>query len=120
MISRGSVCWVEAGGPRLPVVVVQADAFNQSRIPTVIVVPLSGNLRLVDAPGNVLVPSSASRLGRDFIANVAQPLTLERRALRETPVVLDHDLLGAIGAGLELALELQDPGGGLGSGRGTT
>lgn len=108
MISRGTVCWVEFGSaPRAPVVVVQSDAFNESRIPTVVVVPLSGNLRLAEAPGNVLVPVSQSRLGRDLVANVAHPLTLERRWLRETPGHLEEPVLGAIADGLRLVLELR-------------
>jgi mRNA interferase MazF len=107
VISRGSVCWVESGSsPRVPVVVVQAEAFNQSRIPTVIVVPLAAQLRLSEAPGNVLVPAAASRLGRDLVANVAQPLTLERRWLRETPGRLGDGLLESLDAGLRLVLGL--------------
>ena len=98
---------MESGnGPRVPVVVVQAEAFNQSRIPTVIVVPLAAQLRLAEAPGNVLVPTAASRLARDLVANVAQPLTLERRWLRETPGRLEGALLESITAGLRLALGL--------------
>jgi mRNA interferase MazF len=107
VITRGSVCWVEPGsGPRVPVVVVQAEPFNQSRIPTVVVVPLSGSLRLAEAPGNVLVPPGDSRLGRDLVANVAHPLTLERRWLRETPGRVSDPVLGAIGDGLRLVLSL--------------
>lgn len=107
MITRGSVCWVEPeAGPRAPVVVVQAESFNASRIPTVVVVPLSGNLRLAEAPGNVLVPAVQSRLGRDLVANVAHPMTLERRWLRETPGRLAEPVRNAIGAGLRLVLGL--------------
>ncbi len=108
MIERGAVCWVESGGSRFPVVVVQDDAFNQSRIPTVMVVPLATNLRLAEAPGNVLVPAQASGGGltREAVANVSQVLTLERRVLRETPARLSPALLEAIDGGLRLALGL--------------
>ena len=70
MIERGSIGWVEAGDPkdRFPVVVVQSDPFNQSKIPTVLVVPLASGTRLADAPGNVLVPASASGLPRETVA----------------------------------------------------
>jgi mRNA interferase MazF len=111
VISRGNVCWVEpASGPRVPVVVVQAEAFNLSRIPTVIVVPLAAQLRLAESPGNVRVPAAASRLGRDLVANVAQPLTIERRWVRETSARLSDELLESIAGGLALVLGLGTTG----------
>ena len=107
MISRGAVCWIEPPeGPRVPAVVLQADAFNRSRLPTVVVVPLSGNPRLAEAPGNTVISASASRLGRDFVANVAQPLTLDRRAVKPTPVILNAEQLGGIEEGIKLVLGL--------------
>ena len=108
MIERGSICWAEppGSGDRRPVLVVQADSFNQSRIPTVVVVPLVWNLRLLEAPGNVLVPASTSGLGKDSVVNVAQPVTLERRLLRATSNRLDESLLEAVMEGLRLVLGL--------------
>jgi len=109
VIERGQVCWVEPGagnGHRFAAIVVQADPFNRSRIPTVLVVPLANNLRLVDSPGNVLVAARSSGLGRETVANVAQVLTLERRHLRETSSRVDDSLLDAISSGLELVLGL--------------
>jgi len=106
VIERGGVCWVEGSGHRSPAVVVQADSFNRSRIPTVVVVPLSNNLRLLDSPGNVLVPAHHSGLGKETVANVAQVLTLERRQVRETPGRLPTVVLQAVAAGLELVLGL--------------
>ena len=111
MIERGTICWAEApgagaGGGRLPVVVVQADPFNRSRIPTVLVVPLTANLRLAPAPGNVRVPAAQSGLHRDTIADVAHVLTLERRHLRPTSARIDGELSGALDDGLRLSLGL--------------
>ena len=110
MIERGQVCWAEplgaGGGGRLPVVVIQADPFNQSRIPTVVVVPLTANLRLAPALGNVRVPAAQSGLHRDTVADVAQVLTLERLRLRGTPARLPGDTLSAIDDGLRLSLGL--------------
>ena len=104
------VCWAEphgsGPGSRFPVVVVQADSFNRSRIPTVLAVPLSANLRLAQAPGNIRVPGSVSGLPRDSVANVAQVVTLERRHLRPTPSRLDGELVEGIGRGLRLVLGL--------------
>ncbi|HEV8357066.1 MAG TPA: type II toxin-antitoxin system PemK/MazF family toxin [Gemmatimonadales bacterium] len=110
MIERGAICWAEPQGPgpgaRFPVLVVQADPFNRSRIPTVVVVPLVANLRLADAPGNVRLPAPALGLPHDLVANVAQVLTLERRQLRATGTRLGGELLDAVSGGLELVLGL--------------
>jgi mRNA interferase MazF len=108
VIERGSICWAEppGSGDRRPVLEVQADAFNRSRIPTVLVVPLVRNLRLLEAPGNVLVDKGASGLAYDAVANVAQVLTLERRLLRETPAQLPDEQLASLDDGLRLVLGL--------------
>jgi mRNA interferase MazF len=86
--------------------VVSADRFNFSRIATVVGVVLTSNLGLVVAPGNVLVPRSASGLPRDSVANVSQIVTVDRRLLGRRVGVLGHTLLGAVDAGLALVLDL--------------
>ena len=58
-------------GCRRPVVVVQSEAFNRSRIQTVVAITLTSNLRLAAAPGNVLLPAKAAGLPRDSVANVS-------------------------------------------------
>src|SRR4051812_38474956 len=75
VVERGEIWWADIGeasgsGPgfRRPVLVVQSDAFNRSRIRTIAGVVITSNMRLVDAPGNVLLPKKASGLSRDAIA----------------------------------------------------
>jgi mRNA interferase MazF len=88
------------------VVVVQSDAFNQSRMRTVIAVVLTGNLRLLDAPGNVLVPAKAAGLPKDSVANVSQVVTLDRDFLGDLAGRLKGALLTDIDHGLRLVLGL--------------
>jgi len=95
-----------APGYRRPVLVVQSDTFNRSRLATVTVVALTANLRLVDAPGNVLIPSRASRLPRDSVANVSQVLTLDRARLTERVGRLSPRVVAQVDDGLRLALAL--------------
>ncbi len=90
VISQGEVWWADLGMPsgsapglRRPVVVVQGDAFNRSRIATVVCIPLTSNLAWADAPGNVLLPSGTTGLPKDSVANVSQVLTLDKAALTE-------------------------------------
>jgi mRNA interferase MazF len=113
VIERGEVWWADLDQPagsepgyRRPVLVVQADAFNRSRLQTTIAVVLTSNLRLVDAPGNVLVPKAASGLPKDSVANVSQVVTLDRDFLAERTGKLPARLLAAVDAGLKLVLDL--------------
>lgn len=75
MISLGDVCWADLAEPRgsepgyrQPVVVVQGDAFNRSAIATVVVVPLTSNLRWSDVPANALLRARSTGLPRDSVA----------------------------------------------------
>ena len=111
VIERGQVWWADLGEPqgsepgyRRPVLVVQSDAFNRSRIRTVIAVVLTSNLRLVEAPGNVLVPARTSGLPKDSVANVSHVITLDRECLAEPAGRLRGGLLAAVDAGLRLVL----------------
>lgn len=88
MISQGEIWWADLGEPvgsahgfQRPVVVVQSDPFNRSRISTVVCVPLTSNLRWADAPGNVALDSAATGLPKDSVANVSQIVTLDRSML---------------------------------------
>ncbi len=106
MIERGEVWWADLDEPtgsepgyRRPVLLVQADAFNRSRIQTTIAVVLTSNLRLIDAPGNVLVPKQNSGLPKDSVANVSQLVTLDRDFLTERDGKLPPRLLAAYDRG---------------------
>jgi mRNA interferase MazF len=113
MIARDEIWWAElpdpigsAPGHRRPVLVVQSDTFNRSRLATVTVLALTGNIRLVDAPGNVLIPARASGLPRDSVANVTQLLTINRELLTQRVGTLPAALVKQVNAGLRFALEV--------------
>ncbi len=86
--------------------VVQSDAFNRSRLRTIVAVILTSNLRLVDAPGNVLVPAKAAGLPRNSVANVSQIVTLDRELLTEFAGRLRGQVLNDVENGLRLVLAL--------------
>jgi mRNA interferase MazF len=88
------------------VVVLQANEFNASRIQTVIVATVTSNLRLAEAPGNVLVSKRASGLKRDSVVNVSQLLTLNKTALTEKAGRLEPKKLASVEGGLRLVLSL--------------
>jgi mRNA interferase MazF len=91
---------------RRPVVIVSDDTFNQSRIATVTVVPVTTNLRWAKAPGNVFLPRGAGGLHEDSVANVTQVATVDRADLGEQLGKLDAALVHQVDAGLRRALGL--------------
>src|SRR5215831_18660107 len=112
-IQRGEIWWADLPEPRRsepgyrrPVLVVQADAFNRSRIQTVIVASITSNLDLAEAPGNVQLPARSAGLNRDSVVNVSQVLTLDRSFLTEHAGTLPARLLRAVEEGLRAVLEL--------------
>lgn len=108
---RGEIWWAslpepQGSGPgfRRPVVVVQSNSFNESRISTVIVAVVTSNLRLADAPGNVLLEKGETMLPRDSLINVSQVLTVDKSFLTERVTTLRDETMAAVDAGLKLAL----------------
>src|SRR6266566_3568253 len=100
-IQRGEIWWADLPEPRRseagyrrPVLVVQADSFNRSRIQTVIVAVITTNLRLADVPGNILLPARSTGLPCDSVVNVSQLLTLDRAFLTEHAGTLTPRLQG--------------------------
>jgi mRNA interferase MazF len=91
-------------GFRRPMVIVQGDSFNASRISTTVVVPLTSNARLVTAPGNVLLPGTTTGLPKDSVANVSQIVALDRGLLTELVARLPDTYLSRIIAGIYLVL----------------
>ena len=112
-LRRGDTWWADLAelrgsepGYRRPVVIVQANAFNRSRIATVLCVVLTTNLRLMESPGNVLVSAKSSGLPKDSVANVSQMVTLDRAFLEEQIGRLPPRLMNAVDTGLKLVLGL--------------
>jgi mRNA interferase MazF len=111
VIERGQIWWADLGEPlgsepgyRRPVLVIQSEPFNRSRLRTVIAVVLTSNLRLVAAPGNVLLPGRMTGLGRDSVANVTQIVTLDRDVLTDEAGRLRGAPLAEVEKGLRLVL----------------
>ena len=85
---------------------MQSDEFNQSRIATVIAVVLTSNLKLAQAPGNVLLPQKATNLSKDSIANISQVITVDKSFLTEKVGRLPSYLFEQVESGLRLVLDL--------------
>lgn len=93
-----------APGYRRPVLVVQCDAMNASRIGTVVCVPLTGNLKWGDAPGNVVLPARITGLPKDAVANVSLIVALDKQQLTERMRKIPRRQFDLIVAGIDVIL----------------
>jgi mRNA interferase MazF len=112
-MKRGELWWATLPAPtgsgpgfRRPVLIVQANPFNQSRIATVIVAVVTSNLSMAEAPGNVRVGKADSGLAKPSVVNVSQLFTVDRGLLAERVRALPADAMQRVEAGLRLALGL--------------
>ncbi len=113
MIKRGDIWWVSLPEPagsmpgyRRPVVVIQADSFNTSRINTIIAVVITSNLRLANAPGNIFLSAKSTGLSKDSVANVSQVITVDKSFLMERIGGLSSGQMQRLEEGLRLVLSL--------------
>ena len=110
---RGEIWWAslpapQGSGPgyRRPVVIVQSDPFNESRINTVVIAAITSNTRLSAAPGNILLSAEYSGLARESVINVSQVLTVDRSYLTERINALSRSVVARLDDGLRLVMGL--------------
>jgi mRNA interferase MazF len=113
VIRRGQIWWVDFADPRgsepgfrHPALVLQRDEVNASRIDTVVVCVLSSRTKLAMAPGNTLLPKSATGLRRDSVANASQIATIDKADLETLAGSLPTDLMNAVDDGVRWFLKL--------------
>ena len=111
VIEQAEVWWADLDEPtgseagyRRPVVVVQGNALNRSRIGTAVCVPLTSNLKWADAPGNVLLPGHETGLARDSVANVSLIVALDKQQLTERVRKIPRRRFELILAGIDVIL----------------
>lgn len=113
VVQRGDLWWADLGEPRgsepalrRPVLVLQADSFNRSRLQTVVVASLTSNLRLATAPGNVVCRPRGTGLPSVSVVNVSQLSSLDRRFLIEPIGSLQPQAMHEVEEGVKLVLGL--------------
>ena len=111
---RGEIWWVDLGIPhgsepgfRRPVLIVQNDGFTKSSLSTVIVVPITSNVALAEAPGNVFLSIKQSGLSRDSVINISQVTVLDKSRFEEKVKKLKPELLRSVETGLRIVLDIQ-------------
>lgn len=113
MVKRGEIWWAQLPSPvtsepgyRRPVLIVQSNSFNQSRINTIVAVVITSNMRLSNAPGNVILPTEVTGLSQQSIANVSQVITIDKKFLNQKIGKVDLLLMQQIDEGLKIVLDL--------------
>jgi mRNA interferase MazF len=113
VIRRGSVCWADLGerkgsrpAKRRPVLVIQADPFNASRLNTTLAAVITSNTGLAAMPGNVFLPAAASGLPKDSVVNVTALVTLNKTDLKAETGHLPAALMSSVDRGLRRVLGL--------------
>jgi mRNA interferase MazF len=108
---RVEIWWAEFGipygseiGHSRPVLIVQDDSFNESRIKTIVVLPLTTNLRLLDAPGNVFLGKKESKLLNDSVIIVAQLYAVDRSRFKEKISKINNNIMKQVEIGMKLVL----------------
>ena len=111
MVAQGEIWWADlpeptGSGPgfRRPVVVVQGDHMNRSRIGTIVCVPLTSILAWAEAPGNVLLPAAVAGLPKDSVANVSQIVALDRGCLAARVAKLPRKQFSLVMSGIDVVL----------------
>ena len=112
-MERGEIWWAGLGRPResepghrRPVLVVQSDDFNRSRLATAVVVAITTNMALAFAPGNVVCRPKSTGLRRPSVINVSQVATVDRRQLTERIGRVPQPTMQQVDDGLRLVLAL--------------
>lgn len=112
-MNRGEIWWATLPAPkgsepgfRRPLLIVQSDVFNRSRISTVIAVVITSNLRLSNAPGNVVLSRKNTGLPKKSVANVSQIVTIDKLFLSDRMGTLSPAILKEIDAGIRLAFSI--------------
>jgi mRNA interferase MazF len=112
-MKRGEVWWASLPEPirsepgcRRPVLVIQADEFNQSAIRTVICAMITSNVNLASAPGNVHMSARTSGLPKPSVVNVSQLMSMDRSLLTQRVKSVDNECMRLVEDGLRLILKL--------------
>jgi mRNA interferase MazF len=112
-MQRGEVWWADLGDPvgsapgyRRPVLIIQSDWYNASRLQTVIVLALSSNLLLADMPGNIKLLAHETGLPKDSVVNVTQIATLDKFALIQRVGAINGMLMVSVENGIRQVLDL--------------
>ena len=113
VVIKGEIWWANLPdfsgsepGFRRPVLIIQSDAFNISKINTVICAVITSNMKLPSAPGNVLLPKGISNLPKESVINISQIITIDKSFLKECVGTISKSFVRKVEDGIKLVFDL--------------
>ncbi len=113
VIERGQIWWAELSEPvgsgpgyKRPLLIIQSNDFNRSKINTIIAAVITSNIRLSAAPGNILLSTRKSNLPKESVINVSQLITVDKSFLTERVGTLPNSFMAKVDDGIRLILQL--------------
>ena len=113
-MTRGELWWADFGMPfgsepgyKRPVLIAQNDFFNNSKINTTIVIPLTTNLMLAEAPGNIFITKKESKLKKNSVIVISQITVMDKQRLVEKISKLDRTLMEKIDTNMMFILGIK-------------
>ncbi len=110
---KGEIWWANLPKPRIsepgykrPVLIIQSDSFNKSKINTVICAVITSNISLAKAPGNIHLKKAESKLLKESVINVSQIITIDKSLLSKYVCTLNKELVKRIDYGIKIALDI--------------
>lgn len=113
VVNRGEIWWAALPDPvgstpgyKRPILIIQSNEFNKSKIHTLIAAVITSNIRLAAAPGNILLSAKNSKLPKESVINVSQIITIDCSFLTEKIHTLPGAIMAQVDEGLRLILKL--------------
>ncbi|MCL2175388.1 MAG: type II toxin-antitoxin system PemK/MazF family toxin [Treponema sp.] len=110
---KGEIWWAVLPSPRgsepakkRPVLVIQGNDFNSSNLNTVICAGLTSNLMLANAPPNILLEKTHSKLDKSSVVNFSQILAVDKSFFKKMVSMLPKQFLPLIDKSLKIIFDI--------------
>ena len=110
-MTRGELWWADLGIPfgsepgyKRPVLIIQNDFFNRSKLNTTVAIPLTTNLVFAEVPGNILITKNESGLKKDSVITVSQIEVIDKSKLIEKITKIDRSIIEKVENGIMFVL----------------
>ena len=111
---KGEIWWASLPNPRgsepgktRPVLIIQADSINRSSIQTIICAIITSNVALANAPANILIEKSESKLDKTSVVNFSQIITIDKAYLSEMVSMLPKHVINRVNNSIKIMFDIE-------------
>ena len=112
-MQKGEIWWANLPKPKIsepgykrPVLIIQSNSFNKSKINTIICAVITSNVSLAKAPGNIHLKKLESKLPKESVINVSQIITIDKSLLSKYVSTLNKEVIKKIEYGIKIVLDI--------------